>query len=62
MLFDADGHFIPKFAHMNVAKAVDGLASISDEARHALTWGDAQRFFGLPESVATGQPLAAAGE
>ncbi len=52
-------------AHMNVAKAVDGLSSISDETRHALTWGNAQRFFGLPEKIATGQPLApvaAAGE
>ena len=49
-------------AHMNVAKAVDGLTSISDETRHALTWGNAQRFFGLPDSVATGQPLAPAGE
>jgi aminocarboxymuconate-semialdehyde decarboxylase len=49
-------------AHMNVAKAVDGLTSISDETRHALTWGNAQRFFGLPDNVATGQPLAAAGE
>lgn len=52
-------------AHMNAAKAVDELSSISREAHEAITWGNAQQFFGLPDSVETGkplEPLAAVGE
>ena len=52
-------------AHMNAAKAVEELSSISQEALEAITWGNAQRFFDLPDSVATGKPLepmAAVGE
>lgn len=52
-------------AHINAAKAVEELSSISREAHEAITWGNAQRFFDLPDSIETGKPLepvAAVGE
>ena len=45
-------------AHMNVNKTVEELSSISQEVLEQLTWVNAKRFFGLPDKVETGTPLA----